>query len=243
MKKTFIILSLAVLMNGCNKGNEYDLFKTTGDVETRIRERSGFTQIQLEDNMDVYLKQGPNFKVELEAGKNLHENIKSDVVGNILVLKDNNTLGIFRSHLIKIKFFITLPYLKNIDHFGVGTIYFQNQFTQDTMRALAKSSGDLHMDVNCNYFSTSAHGDGTFYLNGSAIKSYHYMNGINFLYMENFTVQNYRFIETLSIGHCHLKAQGDTLEANVWTDGNIYFKGNFGKISYQRHGKGDIVKE
>lgn len=243
IKHLFLVFSLAVLCNSCKKGHEYDLFKTTGPVETRTREVSDFDRIELHDNMDVYLSYGPKFEVKLEAGKNLHSGIVSDVSGTTLILKNENVMNILRSHEIRIKFYITMPYIKNIDHLGVGTIQFDNRFTQDTLRVKATSTGDTHVNIDVKYFSTSSHGGGDIYMAGYADRSYHYMYGTNFIYANDLNVKNYRFIETISIGHCYLKTQGDTLEANIWADGNIYYTGLPSVIKYQQHAKGDILKE
>ena len=129
---------------------------------------------------------------------------------------------------------------------GVGTIVFDNDFSQDTLLVLAESSGDIHINGAYNEIRTSSHGNGDIYLDGVANRLYVYSNGINFLRGSNMLITDYIFVETLSIGDCHINAGSATkLDYHIWSTGNIYYKGNPPEINNVGTGveKGQLIRE
>jgi hypothetical protein len=222
----------------------YDCFKVSGPIETRVRELSGFKSVELEDHINLYLKQGSVFEVKVEAGKNLHININTEIKDSILHIENKNRCNWVRSPKKKINVHITMPYLFSIRNNGVGTVYFENEFVQDTLRTRISNSGDMHIKVNVGCLRTSTHGNGDLFVEGKAIENYNYTNGTNFVHLENLVVQNYIFVETYSVGHCHINAPvNGPIEATMWRSGNIYYKGTPTAISLSRNGKGDLIKE
>ena len=222
----------------------YDCFKTAGPVETRIRELSDFETVELEDHINLHLKQGPVFEVKVEAGKNLHINIKTEIRDSTLHIENKNRCNWVRHPKNKINVYVTMPYLFSIRNNGVGTVYFENEFVQDTLRTRVSNSGDMYVKVNVGCLKTSAHGNGDLYVEGKAIENFNYTNGTNFVHLENLVVQNYIFVETLTVGHCYINAPvNGPIEATMWESGNIYYKGTPTAIHLNRKGKGDLIKE
>jgi len=72
----------------------------------------GFRDIELNDKIDVYVKQGPNFEVKVEAGKNMHIGITTEVKDSVLIINNVNTFNFVRSPKRKVKVFITSPHFK-----------------------------------------------------------------------------------------------------------------------------------
>jgi hypothetical protein len=240
----FIVFLLAVIMNSCKKENLYDCFKVGGKDETRIRELSGFKKVIVEDKIDVHILQGPFYEVKVEAGKNLHINIKTQIRDSGLFISNHNRCNFLRSPKKRIKVYITMPRLNYIENNGVGTVYFDNQMKTDTIRTNQTNSGDIFLNAKVGGIRTSTHGNGDLHIQGHTVECFNYTNGTNYLYLEGLTIQNYIFIETYSIGHCYINAPlNGPIGANIWSRGNIYYKGNPTSIDFEQHDKGTVIKE
>ena len=160
IRNIFILLTLTFVVNSCKKENLGDCFKPTGTIETRIREVSNFRNVIVNDKIELYLTQGPTFEVKIEAGKNLFMNIKTTVNSGTLTIENINKCNFVRSPKKKVIAYVTLPYLRMVRNMGTGNVYFSNQFTQDSLDIRIANSGDVHFNVNVNYFASSTHGNG-----------------------------------------------------------------------------------
>lgn len=231
-------------MNSCKKDNLYDCFKPTGTIETRIRECSNFNAVVVNDKIDLYLTQGPNFEVKLEAGKNLFMNIKTTVKNDTLTIDNINKCNFVRSPKKKIIAYVTLPYLRMVRNAGTGTVYFSNRFTQDSLYIRIANSGDVHFNVDVNCLQTSTHGNGDLYGNGFVNYSIHYTNGTNYLQFRDLYVKNVIDINSYTIGDCLINAPFlGLMRIQLWEKGNVRYKGTPGSIELIRHSKGDLIQE
>jgi len=163
----------------------------------------------------------------------------------VLTIENNNKCNFVRGYKRNITVNVTLPYLVRIENHGVGTTKFGENFSQDTIQVRAENSGDIHLSGTFNQVKTSSHGNGDIYLSGNCNTLFIYTYGTNVLYGENFVVNNYLFIETISIGDCFVNApNGGTFDYNIWRNGNIYYKGNPTQINNTNgDGKGKLIKQ
>jgi hypothetical protein len=172
-------------------------------------------------------------------------NISAEVSGNTLTLKDENTCNFIRNQTKKISIYITVPHINYIRHNGVGTINYVNQFTEDSLWIDCESSGDVHADIHANYFRTSSVGDGDIYVSGYSYQSYHFQRGTNILEMRNCQVNNFMFIETLSVCDSHVNAPTNgELSTKIWDIGNVYYSGQLSvPAQVVRLGKGNLIPQ
>jgi len=213
-------------------------------METRIREVSGFQYVIVNDKIDLYLTQGPNFEVKIEAGKNLFMNIKTTVANGTLTIENINKCNFVRSPKKKITAYVTLPYLRMVRNAGTGNVYFENQFTQDSLDIRVANSGDVHYNVNVNFMATSTHGNGDIYGSGIVDYSTHYTNGTNYLWLQNMTVKSRIDINTYTIGDCFINAPPHGfMKVEIWEKGNVHYKGNPDWIDFRHYSKGDLIKD
>ncbi|MEO6302494.1 MAG: DUF2807 domain-containing protein [Bacteroidia bacterium] len=222
-----------------------DCFKSTGTEITELRTVDKFNIIKSYNKIDVNITKGTEFKVEVVAGKHVMKSIKTIVADGILSLEDKNRCNFVRGYKRKVTVNITMPYLIRVENRGVGTIVFTENYAQDTIHVLAENSGDIYLSGTFNQVKTSSHGNGDIYLSGSCNTLYAYTYGTNLLKAESLTVNNYAFIETISIGDCFINApNGGTLECNIWRAGNVHYKGNPATVSrFSGDGKGELIKD
>ncbi len=183
--------------------------------------------------------------MDVVAGKNVIKNIKTTVSDGVLSIDNDNRCNFVRGYKRSITVNITLPYIVKVESRGVGTIRFNESYSQDTMQLLAENSGDIHLYGTFNEIRTSSHGNGDVYLNGTCSRLFVYTFGTNLLKAENLIISSHVFIETISIGDCFINApQGGKLEYNIWRKGNIYYKGNPAEINNLKgDGKGKLIKQ
>ena len=82
--KIIILLSWLLIANSCKKENLCDCVKSTGPTNTIYRDIKGFNCIKLQDKINLYITQGPEFEVRVDAGRNLQGLIKTELDGETL---------------------------------------------------------------------------------------------------------------------------------------------------------------
>src|ERR1700741_2007308 len=124
MKIKLYILSLIIAVSflSCKKENMCDCVKSSGKTNIISHSVAGFNCITAKDKMDVYLTQGPEYEVKVEAGENLQRLIKVELDGETLKVFNNNRCNWVRGYKERIKIYITAPNFKYIKNMGLGTI-------------------------------------------------------------------------------------------------------------------------
>lgn len=241
--KNFIYtVILFVLLAGCKKDNNFNCPVFTGKTITEERNISYFHTIIIQDKIDVYLKQDANIRINVKAGKNLISNIKTEVKNETLYVSDKNKCGFIRDPKKKIEVTISLPKIKYLKHTGSGNIYTLNTFIQDSIIIRMETPGDIHLQVQTNYFGGSTHGNGDLYISGNTNYFYYNYNGTNFIYASNLKINNYTYLESHSVGHAYVNINNAGMDAALFSDGNIYYSGTPNYLNYTSKGKGTVIK-
>lgn len=227
IQRSFSYFFIMIALFSCKKENRLDCFKSNGPEITETRHIGPFKIINLSSKIDLTIYQGAEYKVEVTAGKHIIKNITTVVSGDTLKIDNENKCNFVRGYKKTISVAVTLPYLKYLVNNGVGTIYFSEKFSQDTLLLRAESSGDIHLKGSFNEVKASSHGNGDLYMSGAANTLYVYVNGTNYLYANELYVKKYAFIETLTLGDCFLNATDlQTFEYNIHKSGRIFYKGD-----------------
>ena len=232
------------MLVSCKKENWCDCVKSTGKTNTIYHDVADFNCIYLKDKMDLYLTQGPNFEVRVEAGANLQNLIKAELDGETLKVVNNNRCNWVRGYKHKISVYITAPYFKYIRHGGLGVIESVGTIVQDEISLRAENSGDFKLDVNMNRVVCSAHGNGDTYLTGTAKRLESDYTGTNYLYANGLEIKDYVYLHSVTIGHTYINApENGIMDIVIDRSGNVYYKGNPATINLTRNDQGDLIKE
>ena len=242
--KVFIFFVFVLVLNACKKENLCDCVKSTGPTNVIYRDISNFNCIYLKDKIDLYVTQGANFEVRVEAGANLQRLIKTELEGETLNIFNNNKCNWVRGYKHKIKVYVTAPYFKYIRHAGLGTIESLNTIVQDSISLRTENSGDFKLDLNTYRIGGSAHGNGDMYLTGTTNRLESDYTGTNYLYASDLNITSYVYLHSVSIGHAHIKApENGLMDIVLDRSGNIFYTGNPATIHLTRNDKGDLIKE
>ena len=245
MRYKFIIYIVCLAgIFSCKKESMCDCVKSTGPENVIYHDVADFNCIYLRDKMDLYLTQGPNFEVRVEAGRNLQKLIKAELDGETLKVFNNNRCNWVRGYKHKIKIYVTAPYFKYIKHGGLGTIESLGTITQDEITVRVENSGDVKLDLNTGRFVGSAHGNGDMYLTGVTDRFESDYTGTNYLYASGLNIRNYVYLHSVTIGHTYIQApENGTMDIVIDRSGNIYYTGNPSVINLTQNGSGKLIHQ
>ncbi|HBI01948.1 MAG TPA: head GIN domain-containing protein [Flavobacterium sp.] len=111
MKKIILIIVIASFFYNCEKPG--DCIKSTGEIITREVEVTPFETIFVYTGIELVIKQGPEYKVEVKSGENLIDDIEVKIENNTLSLKDKTTCNWVRDYGQTIVY-VTAPNLTDI---------------------------------------------------------------------------------------------------------------------------------
>lgn len=238
MIKTHYLFAVffVIVICSCNKESRWDCIKRTGAITTDVRILPPFTKIYLKDNINVFIRQGIEQEVKIEAGKNLVSLIKTEVNNNELVIKNGNRCNWARSYKNgDINVFITMPVLKFITHYGSGNIKGLDTIVCDTLEILTRESGDVNLTLNANIVFSRLHGTSDITLHGKSNLQGIFHMGEGYLHFEDFVTQ-IAWSHSKASGNQYLNAKLDLSVRLDWI-GNIYYVGN-PAINIHEGGKG-----
>lgn len=220
-----------------------DCFKSTGSETTEVRNLSGFSKIELYNNIDLKITPGKPFDCKVTAGNNLLDMITTEVEGNTLIIRNKNKCNWVRSFKNKYAVELSMPRLENIYYSGSGTITTMDTLREEVFRLDGwTSSGSIRLLLNCGTTWLSLH-TGTADLTASGFSGVSYvysaaMGPINCKELET----GYSYIANRGTNDCYVTVLKE-LGATITLQGNIYYTGNPYKIDTEITGTGLLVKE
>lgn len=177
MKKLLYIL-LVICCLGCNSENAWDCFQTTGDIVRQEYEIDEFNKIIIWNRVQLFISQGNLFKVEVETGENLLNEVRVRVEDSILKVSDRNSCNFTRDYDVT-KVFVTFPKdsleIRNSSGLtvtGQGPISFEKLvlISEDRLQEdQFHIDGDFRFDnLDVTSLEIEANGISKFYLEGKA---------------------------------------------------------------------------
>jgi len=165
--KKLVFFSLAIMLalpsciiDGWNQG-----ISGNGKVVEEVRDIDGFTGVKVSSGIDVYLSQGNNFEVKVEADENLHEVILTELEGKMLVVKTER-VNIRNAKSKKVH--VTLPELTALKISSAGDCVGQTLFTCDDLNLSISSAGDLTLEVEAGRIDLDISSSGDADISGTA---------------------------------------------------------------------------
>jgi hypothetical protein len=172
MKKLTYILF--VLLFACNSEDANDCFQTSGNIIQETAVISGFERILVNRDIELIIKQAPDFKVTIETGENLINDVKFEIIGNQLVLTDNNSCNYVRDYAIT-KIYVEAPDLieirtssqYEISSDGILNYNSLTLYSEDFSGGSEFTVGDFRLTVASESINISSNNISFFYLDGT----------------------------------------------------------------------------
>jgi hypothetical protein len=245
-RKYFLTGALAVLafvscLTSCNKSTGFDCFKSTGAIEKVERAIPYFHSIQLNDNVNLYLVQSNQIKLELEAGKNLMNQIVTEVTGDsILVIGNNNSCNWVRSYNKPINVYLSFNELRNLEYRSVGDVTNADTLRSDSLQVdIYEGAGNIELTLRTIVCEVNLHyGTVDVVLNGRSNANIFYQLGAGKIDASKLLTGNV-YLRNWSSNDMLIWAT-NFLSVEIKGLGNVYYKGNPG-IQSSLIGEGKLI--
>jgi hypothetical protein len=243
LNKLVLILFLisSILVVQCNKEGVGKCFKGTGNPSTQLRTVPDFKDIYIEDNMDLFLKQGAVQEIKIEGGENLIPYIRTEVVGNELRIKNENRCNWARSYKKgKIKITITNPIYFYIKQYGSGLISSIDTLRLDTFKIYTRETGDMNFTIKTHAFFIQSLGTTDLTVKGSTGVCGIFHTGEGYIYCQDLSsMHTWTYSE--ASGNEYLNASV-ALYINLNWVGDIYYKNNPTVYVKEKKGTGNLIR-
>ncbi|WP_296314091.1 head GIN domain-containing protein [Winogradskyella sp. UBA3174] len=172
MKKLVYICML--LCFACNSEDAGDCFQTAGSIIQETVDIPSFERILVNRDIELIIKEAPEYKVTIQTGENLINDVEVNVIGNQLVLTDNNSCNYVRDFGIT-KVYVEAPNLieirtssqYEISSDGILNYDMLSLFSEDFNGGSEFTVGDFRLSVASENITISSNNISIFYIDGS----------------------------------------------------------------------------
>jgi hypothetical protein len=258
LKSSFGILLIIFILLSFNSCEKWDVFgiKGKGPVVSETLEMSEVSGIILEIPATVYLTQGNEQSISIDAQQNILDNIERYNKSGALKLKFDRDVADCKP----IKVYLTINSLDKIDVSGSGDVFSDTKFISagylsinvsgsgkvqidadaDEVDMNISGSGEIKLKSICNKLDGNISGSGDIYLeDGLANYADLKISGSGDIFAFNFPVEEC-YINTAGSGDSRLNVS-DKLNVRIAGSGDVYYKGN-PSISVNIAGSGNVIK-
>jgi hypothetical protein len=232
-----LLVSVAVLAASCNfiggkrvRGN--------GNMRTEERTQTGIKGVDSYGSFDLFVSNGPNTTVKIEAEDNLLPYIETYMDGDILKIdtKDGYNLNPQRS----VKIFVTAPDFRRIKSYGSGNITGENKITSTSKLDLGVTgSADIKMEVDAPQVDADISGSGNIKLNGKTKAFSSTVSGSGDVHAYDLMAEETK-VRIAGSGNADVYASV-SLDVSVAGSGDVRYKGA-GKVNSNIAGSGGVKK-
>lgn len=168
-----ILYLLAFILFACNSEDANNCFQTSGDLIQQEVAVSNFERILVNRDIELIIKESPNYKVTIETGENLMNDVEVEVIGNQLILSDNNTCNYVRDYGIT-KVFVEVPNLTEIRTSSQYEVSSDGILNYETLTLQSEdvngnsefTMGDFRLTINSNNLEIVSNSLSFYYING-----------------------------------------------------------------------------
>lgn len=154
LSKIIITVLMGLLLTSCNWDINFGEGKRgNGNVVSETRDViEEFNIVDAAEGLDVYVTQGKEFSIEVEADENIIEYINTDIKDGTLYVNCEEAIGRAKSK----KIFVTLPEIIALDASSGSDIYGQTVITADKLDLSSSSGADIKVEVNTQSLTCDA---------------------------------------------------------------------------------------
>lgn len=233
MKKTLLIASIALLsLAACNMNS----IRGNGHVISKTFAEKGFNEIEVSSAMNVYLKQGPDYSIKIDAEENLLSLMKVHTEGDKLVIGFKEKVSINPTKDIKV--YITAPDFRNLDASGACNFISQGNIKGNTLKLDLSGSSNAQLDVALNKLEVDVSGASEIALKGKT--AYLEIDGSGSTSIHGFPLlSDHTKVSISGAGDAEVCA-AQSLEVEISGAGNVSYKGSPSSINKDISGAGSV---
>jgi hypothetical protein len=236
-----VIVSIMVcLIAACDKSG-VNCISTSGKTIMQERIVGDFDTIDLEDNVNLILKQDTAIKVIVESGQNIIDGITTEVNNRTLTIHNLNICNWMRSYDVPLNVYVSVKNLSKIYYNSSGDVSTQNALISRYIMVEAWGGAgtiDLNLDIFEGYFVLQM-GTSDFNLRGScAIVSFY--SGDYGLIDAKDLKSRYTYVTNMGSNDVYVNSS-HYMEATISSIGNIYYTGTPDTVKVIDHGEGEVI--
>lgn len=239
------MLLLVIQFTGCESGG--DCFRPAGDTIRQDIPVAPFSEIFVNEDIEMILSQGPEFKVVVETGEHLIDDFKAEVTEGRLILSMENTCKVFRAYNA-VRVFVSAPEITSIISSTQFAIRSQGELNYSKLSLFSDAfadenviaSGEFRLQVRVGHLSILANELANFEISGTA-------NTMR-IYLADGSVRVY--MPELRVGFAniyHRSSQDitlyplDSVKGELWGTGNLRLLNVPSVIEVKENYKGKLI--
>lgn len=239
MKSLKLVLIAVICLGTLNTANaQRKRIKGSGDIATETRDVKNFTGVSTATAIDIYLTQGNDFEVEVEADDNLLQYIVTDVDNG--VLKVHFVKGINVTWSKKKVVHVTMKNIELIRASSAGDVIGQTPIKTENLKIRTSSAGDVKLEVYAKALDLGTSSSGDITLTGEADYLEASTSSAGDIKAFELTVKE-ADIRASSAGDVKITVS-DRLYARASSAGDIQYRGNPEKVDAKSSSAGDVIK-
>ncbi len=228
MKKTKWILPVfaaVLLAPGCffdfdDDDNFLSCVNGSGPIVTETFNLPVFDAIKLNMAAEVFITQGSQQEVTIEAQRNIIDRIRLTVRDRVWDIEPDRCLRDFSD----VRIFITMPDIRKLELNGSGRIFGENTFTVNDIELRLPGSGAIDLALNCDDIDATLSGSGTIALEGNGDELDFVLSGSGKLKAFGMTLREADILISGS-GNAEVRVTNQ-LSARITGSGDVLYRGN-----------------
>lgn len=208
--------------------------------KSEIRDLPTFTEIGLSTAGTVYLTQGSTQKVELKGSPETLNKIKTEVKGDRLIIKNEDSGWFNSSSNDDLEIYITVSNINSLSVSSSGKILGQNAFKTDDLALSVSGSGKIELKTDSDDLDVSISGSGKVDLTGTASILEASISGSGKVRAEDLRTKSCK-VKISGSGSCEVYAE-ESIDARISGSGSVYYKGDPKNVNSSTSGSGKIRK-
>lgn len=190
-----------------------------GQVVSEERPLNSFHSIKNSVAADIYLSQGPQEDIRIEAQENILANMNTRVYNGKLDIYFEDPV----QHHNKVKIYITIPEVRELNVSGSGEIASTDLLSGEALSINLSGSGKADLQVQMQEVDANVSGSGDIYLHGEAERLYTRISGSGKVHALDMPVQEAN-VHVSGSGDCSLDVS-DRLEVQISGSGDVSYRG------------------
>jgi hypothetical protein len=162
--KIFMVAFICLGLTSCIDAQMNKTVRGDGNVVKKERTVNTFNGVKASSDIDVYLKQGDDQNVTVEADENLHEYILTEVREGVLHVYSEVNIR----NAEKKRVYVVMKDIKSLRTSSAGDIVGQSPIKTDELVIGASSAGGVKIDVTANNIEVNISSSGDVTISGEA---------------------------------------------------------------------------
>ncbi|MFC2137536.1 head GIN domain-containing protein [Bacteroidota bacterium] len=255
-----MIIATATFLTSC-RGYLWNCIDGNGYKSAEYRYLENFDEVTVTGDYDVYINQGNEYDILIQADENLLPYVVTDVSGDNLKIKNYENRCLNPTGSIDI--YITMPEINKLKLTGSGLIVCDSLdaddleveligsgdielgygssyiYIRDEIKIENTGSGDIYIDLEADVVEVELIGSGDIVLEGSADESDLYIAGSGDIESEDLEVDEC-FAKIVGSGDIFVNVRR-ILDVKITGSGDLYYIGNPDRVYQDITGSGDLV--